>query len=277
MRARPRVLGCDPDSQRRCSATEAQRRLQNQRLAVDPAGHRLIHINLKRRHLQLAPVAHRGAIDSRGWAKIDHAQHPLIKGWARRGGASYDRPMPDWLEQAGRIDAAVYEAIAQTPTPALDSSMRRLSEAADYSKPWALIAAALALFGGAGGRRAALRGLAALGAAATIANAVAKPLSLRARPRRQSPGGSPKRHVAMPTSTSFPSGHTASAFAFASGVGQVSPSLGVPLWVAAAAVGYSRVHTGVHYPGDVLAGAFLGVSLAELTDRLLSSHAGGSR
>ncbi len=186
--------------------------------------------------------------------------------------------MPGWLEQAGRIDAAVYEAIAQTPTPALDSGLRRLSEAADYSKPWALIATALALFGGANGRRAALRGLAALGGAAAIANAVAKPLSLRARPRRQTLSESPQRHVAMPSSTSFPSGHTASAFAFASGVGGVSPTLGVPLRVAAAAVGYSRVHTGVHYPGDVLAGALLGVWVAELSNHLLSSHgAGGSR
>jgi membrane-associated phospholipid phosphatase len=34
-------------------------------------------------------------------------------------------------------------------------------------------------------------------------------------------------------------------------------------------VGYSRVHTGVHYPGDVLMGAFIGVTCAELANRLL--------
>ena len=57
------------------------------------------------------------------------------------------------------------------------------------------------------------------------------------------------RWVPMPTSTSFPSGHSASAAAFAAAVGQVLPELRVPLRVAAATVALSRVYTGVHYPG----------------------------
>ena len=69
----------------------------------------------------------------------------------------------------------------------------------------------------------------------------------------------------MPTSTSFPSGHSASAFAFAAAVGGSIPVLGIPLRGAAAAVAYSRVHTGVHYPGDVIAGALMGSTLAQLT------------
>ena len=68
----------------------------------------------------------------------------------------------------------------------------------------------------------------------------------------------------MPTSRSFPSGHSASAFAFASAVGSALPPLSLPLHVAAAAVAYSRVHSGVHYPGDTIAGALLGTAAAAI-------------
>ena len=69
----------------------------------------------------------------------------------------------------------------------------------------------------------------------------------------------------MPTTRSFPSGHTAAAFAFATGVGRELAWAGPPLYALAALVGYSRVHTGVHYPLDVIVGALAGVALGELT------------
>jgi len=81
------------------------------------------------------------------------------------------------------------------------------------------------------------------------------------------------RHVRMPTSTSFPSGHTASAFAFAAGVGRVLPQAAVPLHAVAAIVGYSRVHTGVHYPGDVVAGAVSGTIVAQLVTHAIDRRA----
>ena len=68
----------------------------------------------------------------------------------------------------------------------------------------------------------------------------------------------------MPTSRSFPSGHSASAFAFASAVGGVIPALSLPLHLAAAAVAYSRVHTGVHYPGDAVIGSLAGASAGQV-------------
>lgn len=83
-----------------------------------------------------------------------------------------------WLDDAERVDLAVYAAVARTPAPALARAMSRLSSAADYLR-----------------------------------------LSMAAAPLR----------------------------------------------ALAAAVGYSRVLTGVHHPGDVLAGALMGTTPAQLT------------
>jgi undecaprenyl-diphosphatase len=73
----------------------------------------------------------------------------------------------------------------------------------------------------------------------------------------------------MPRSPSFPSGHAASAVAFASGAGRVSRAASLPLHALAALVGYSRVHTGVHYPSDVMVGALTGAAIADLTAGVL--------
>jgi membrane-associated phospholipid phosphatase len=71
--------------------------------------------------------------------------------------------------------------------------------------------------------------------------------------------------VTMPRTTSFPSGHAASASAFATGVATASAGAAIPISGAAALVAYSRVHTGVHYPADVIAGTLTGASLAQIT------------
>jgi membrane-associated phospholipid phosphatase len=172
------------------------------------------------------------------------------------------------LEEATALDTAVYEAIARTPTPLLDGAMTRLSEAGNMGRIWFVAGATLAVAGGPDGRRAALRGTLSLAIASAFANLAAKPLTDRRRPRREERRERERLEVAMPDSSSFPSGHSASAFAFATGAGQVLPAASAPLRMLAALVSYSRVHVGVHYPVDVLAGAFIGVSSAEIAARL---------
>ena len=167
-----------------------------------------------------------------------------------------------WLGQAGRVDAAVYAAVARVDIPPLDRAMHRLSDAANYSRLWIAAAGVLAVAGGDRGRRAAVDGLASIAVTATVVNLALKPLGRRRRPERGAPLD---WHVRMPRSRSFPSGHTASAFAFATGVAATQPQVAVPLRVLAALVAYSRVHTGVHYPGDVMGGSLLGIALARAT------------
>ena len=168
------------------------------------------------------------------------------------------------VAEFARLDEATYRAIAQTPTPTLDTALRRLSQAADHSKLWIGTAAVLAVVGGPRGRRAAVTGMVSVGITSAVVNQGFKRMAHRTRPDR-SAAAHTGRHVHMPTSTSFPSGHSASAFAFAEAVSRSMPILGVPLRLSAAVVAYSRVHTGVHYPGDVIVGSLIGTTVGELT------------
>ena len=167
-----------------------------------------------------------------------------------------------WLADARRLDLAVYAAVAATPTPTMDEGLRRLSGAADRSKLWVGCSALLAAIGGPRGRRAAENGLASIALTSAVVNLGLKPLGNRRRPDRVTAEVPVTRQVTMPRSTSWPSGHSASAFAFATGAGAAWPAAGIPLSALASLVAYSRVHTGVHYPSDTIAGTVAGVALA---------------
>lgn len=194
--------------------------------------------------------------------RLDHQAGP---------GATYGRTA-SLLRSLGRCDRAVYARVARLSTPLLDEPMRRVSDFANFSKPWILVAGCLALGGGRQGRRAALAGLGAVGVTSLAVNQPMKAVGDRRRPDRDHHGVPAQRWVPMPSSTSFPSGHSASAAAFAVAVGDVLPTLRLPLRAAASVVAFSRVYTGVHYPSDVVVGVTVGALIGrvpgELTTRL---------
>ena len=173
------------------------------------------------------------------------------------------------LRRLDGYDRGVYQSVARLRLPLLDEPLRLVSDFANFSKPWFLVAGCLALFGGSQGRRAAFTGLAAIGATSLVVNQPMKLAGARRRPDRDGVGVPEQRWVRMPSSTSFPSGHSASAAAFAVAVGDVLPGLRRPLLGAAFIVAFSRVYTGVHYPGDVIVGAGVGA----IVGRLISSVA----
>ena len=70
--------------------------------------------------------------------------------------------------------------------------------------------------------------------------------------------------IIPPDEFSFPSGHTAAATVFAVISGIAFPQFRLLFYIYAASVGFSRVYNGVHYPGDVFAGAALGFFSAKI-------------
>ncbi len=159
------------------------------------------------------------------------------------------------------LDESTFRQIAAWKSPVFDRTLPNLSEAASYSRIWLGASLALAAFGGARGRRSAVLGMTAVGVTSALTNVALKGMTSRPRPRGEVPAA---RRLDHPESTSFPSGHTASAAAFSGVVGQEMPGLWLPLNALAGLVGFSRVYTGVHYPGDVLVGWMVGKTVAGL-------------
>ncbi|MFD9793560.1 bifunctional phosphatase PAP2/diacylglycerol kinase family protein [Streptomyces sp. NPDC059070] len=161
----------------------------------------------------------------------------------------------------GARDRALFQVAADRDWPGARAVLPRLSRAADHGLLWFGTAAAMAATRSPRARRAALRGVASLALASATVNTIGKRSVRRTRPILDLvPLVRQLKH--QPITTSFPSGHAASAAAFATGVALESRGWGAVVAPVAFSVAASRVYTGVHYPGDVLVGAALGVGAA---------------
>jgi undecaprenyl-diphosphatase len=93
--------------------------------------------------------------------------------------------------------------------------------------------------------------------AADLLTALIKEVVPRHRPVEHQHGPAERTH-------SFPSGHTATAFAGATVLSAFAPRYRLAFYALACLIAFSRLYNGVHYPTDVLAGAVLGVATALL-------------
>jgi undecaprenyl-diphosphatase len=156
-------------------------------------------------------------------------------------------------------------------TPLLDRVMTFLSWSGNLGVIWLALLGAVALLGKKTGRRIALVGLGAL-AIGFFASEIIKEITMRPRPFLSLDEA--RLLISAPSSYAFPSGHTTSSFAVASGLllGTWRLLGRVPFWAwgslaLAAAISYSRLYVGVHWPTDVLSGIALGVASGWVASR----------
>jgi len=155
--------------------------------------------------------------------------------------------------------AALQHTARKLPTTAA-RLVGHVGRAARRGALWYVTAAVLALFGRRG-RRSAMYGVTGYVAASAVANGPAKWLAGRRRPGTIATAGL-RKLGRRPRTSSFPSSHTAGAFAFATAAGTAWPATIPVALVAASGVGVDRVRRLRHYPSDVIAGAALGVVVA---------------
>jgi diacylglycerol kinase family enzyme/membrane-associated phospholipid phosphatase len=157
-------------------------------------------------------------------------------------------------------DARLHAAIGGLPTSPADAWLRRLSTFANQGRLWLSLGFLLGLRKGPL-RRGAIRGLGSMWVSSFVVNVVLKRIFGRVRPDLTNLR-SERRLRRSPVTRSFPSGHSSSAAAFVTGLAMESPLAGAAVAPLALGVGYSRVHVGVHYPGDVVAGFAVGGAVA---------------
>ncbi|MFD6415226.1 bifunctional phosphatase PAP2/diacylglycerol kinase family protein [Streptomyces sp. NPDC060194] len=182
--------------------------------------------------------------------------------------ATDDLPVPPPIAATGpfrarisSLDRRLFDGVAGRHWPGAERLLPRLSHSANHGLLWFGAAAAIAATGSPRARRAAVRGAASLALASATVNTLGKRSVRRTRPVLDAVPVI-RQLKRQPITTSFPSGHSASAAAFATGVALEHRGWGAAVAPVAAAVALSRVYTGAHYPGDVLAGVAIGAGAA---------------
>lgn len=175
-------------------------------------------------------------------------------------------PLGSWTDRAREFDEAVEKWLEPRRSPSLDRLFYGLSSAADHGMLWHAVGIGRAI-----ARRdpaVAVRFSTALGIESAITNGVVKSLFRRVRPQLHYDHHDPLPFkMRRPVTSSFPSGHAASAFMCAAVLARGSRT--APAWFTLAGlIAFSRVYVRLHHPSDVVAGAALGLALAPAARRI---------
>jgi undecaprenyl-diphosphatase len=170
------------------------------------------------------------------------------------------------LSRVHALDLRIDAWVERARRPELDPLFYGLSSAADHGLVWLLVGAGRAARRGDPG--IALRMGAALGVESMLTNGPIKALFRRVRPENEHPPDGPLPYgMHRPVTSSFPSGHAASAFTAAT---LLAGGPATPAWfLLASGVAASRVYTRMHHTSDIVAGAALGTALGVLARRLV--------
>ena len=171
------------------------------------------------------------------------------------------------------FEFTILDALQALRCPVLDALAVFFDAAGAHGELWIAFTAVLLAF-----RRTRKAGLAmalALCLYMVSGHFILKPLF--ARPRPCDVNTAITILVKRPHGHSFPSGHTASAFAAAFALWLQNRKLGVPALVLAAFIAFTRLYLYVHFPTDVLGGLVLGIALGFFASWLVDSLANKSR
>ncbi|MET0627486.1 MAG: phosphatase PAP2 family protein [Acidimicrobiia bacterium] len=176
-----------------------------------------------------------------------------------------DRRLKRFVKRVHALDVAIDEWVERVRSPALDPIFYGLSSAADHGLIWLGIGSLTAARRGDPGL--GLRLGVSMGVESALTNGPIKLCFRRVRPVLDAPDDPLPYGMHRPVTSSFPSGHAASAFTAA--VLLADSPLAPAYFVLAAAVASSRVYVRMHHTSDIVAGAALGVALGLVARRVL--------